>query len=171
VGLAWLAPCAVDAQGTASGVRRPGDISERGTRPGTSASAHPGESVDGRSVREGFDGSGLVIDDDTDNRRFLQQVLQVATHDVHTARDGQDALTWLRTQSFPPDCIVLDLDMPIMTVRNYLADCRRTRNSVKLESSSCPEILIGTLVTYRAVRSALRNLRHPRFSSTPWHGV
>ena len=57
----------------------------------------------------------LVIDDDTDNRRFLQHVLQVATHDVHTARDGQDALAWLRTQSFPPDCIVLDLDMPIMT--------------------------------------------------------
>ena len=57
----------------------------------------------------------LVVEDDDDNRNFLQRLLQLDNHEVHTARNGLDALTWLRAQQALPHCIVLDLDMPIMT--------------------------------------------------------
>jgi CheY-like chemotaxis protein len=57
----------------------------------------------------------LVVEDDDENRSFLQALLQLDNHEVHTARNGLDALTWLRTQQVLPHCIVLDLDMPIMT--------------------------------------------------------
>ena len=57
----------------------------------------------------------LVVEDDDDNRSFLQTLLQLDSHEVHAARNGLDALTWLRTQQVLPHCIVLDLDMPIMT--------------------------------------------------------
>ena len=57
----------------------------------------------------------LVVEDDEDNRNFLQQLLQLDNHEVHTACNGLDALTWLSTQRVLPHCIVLDLDMPVMT--------------------------------------------------------
>jgi CheY-like chemotaxis protein len=62
----------------------------------------------------------LVVEDDTDNRQFLMDLLEVADFEVHTARDGHDALTWLRTASLLPDCIVLDLDMPVMTGQEFI---------------------------------------------------
>lgn len=61
----------------------------------------------------------LVIEDDSDNRLFLQELLRLNTHEVHTARDGRDALSWLQTQRLLPDCILLDLDMPIMTGQEF----------------------------------------------------
>ena len=57
----------------------------------------------------------LVVEDDDDNRSFLQRLLQFDNHEVHTARNGLDALIWLGTQQVLPHCIVLDLDMPIMS--------------------------------------------------------
>jgi CheY-like chemotaxis protein len=66
----------------------------------------------------------LVIEDDTDNRLFLQELLRLNTHEVHTARDGQDALSWLRTEQLLPDCILLDLDMPIMTGQEFFRQLR-----------------------------------------------
>ena len=56
----------------------------------------------------------LVVEDDDDNRRFLKTLLQLDTHEVHTAGNGREALAWLRTQQNLPHCILLDLDMPIM---------------------------------------------------------
>ena len=64
-------------------------------------------------------GRVLVVDDDDDNRRFLQELLQLDAHEVYTACNGRDALTWLRTQRVLPHCIVLDLDMPIMTGEEF----------------------------------------------------
>ena len=61
----------------------------------------------------------LVVEDDDDNRRFLQELLQLETHEVHTARNGREALIWLRSQQRLPHCIVLDLDMPIMTGQEF----------------------------------------------------
>jgi CheY-like chemotaxis protein len=61
----------------------------------------------------------LVVEDDADNLRFLQELLQLETHEVHTARDGREALVWLERQRQLPDCILLDLDMPIMTGQEF----------------------------------------------------
>jgi chemosensory pili system protein ChpA (sensor histidine kinase/response regulator) len=110
----------------------------------------------------------LVIEDDTDNRHFLKQLLEVADYDVHTARDGQDALTWLRTHRLLPDCIVLDLDMPIMTGEEFVdhlraeprfstiriiilsGDLQQRANALScahtcLEKPAAPEALVGAV--------------------------
>ena len=52
----------------------------------------------------------LLVEDDDDLRRMLSVTLGRLAH-VHTARDGEEALTWLRT-SPAPDVIVSDVMMP-----------------------------------------------------------
>jgi CheY-like chemotaxis protein len=74
-------------------------------------------------------GRVLVVEDDDDNRGFLQALLLLDTHEVHTARNGLEALTWLRAQRRLPNCIVLDLDMPIMTGQEFL---RQLQNDPRL---------------------------------------
>jgi CheY-like chemotaxis protein len=110
----------------------------------------------------------LVVEDDSDNRHFLQELLEVADYDVHTACDGQDALTWLRTHRFLPDCIILDLDMPIMTGQEFVdrlraeprfssiqiiilsGDLHQRANDLSrahtcLEKPAAPEALVGAV--------------------------
>jgi CheY-like chemotaxis protein len=62
----------------------------------------------------------LVVEDDDDNRRFLQELLQFDTHQVFTARNGLEALLWLQRQQQLPHCILLDLDMPIMSGQEFV---------------------------------------------------
>ena len=69
-------------------------------------------------------GRVLVVEDDDDNRGFLQELLLLDTHEVHTACNGLEALTWLRTQRTLPHCIVLDLDMPIMRGEEFFRRLR-----------------------------------------------
>jgi CheY-like chemotaxis protein len=117
----------------------------------------------------------LVVEDDEDNRRFLKELLQTDSHEVHTARDGSDALDWLHAQRILPHCILLDLDMPVMTgqelVRHLQAeprladiriivlsgdphrhpqDCPRT--IACLEKPAPPDLLIDT-VTHCAAQT------------------
>jgi CheY-like chemotaxis protein len=52
----------------------------------------------------------LVVDDDVDARRALQELLQLHDYDVRTAADGADALRQLRA-GLRPCLILLDLRM------------------------------------------------------------
>jgi len=74
-------------------------------------------------------GRVLVVEDDDDNRGYLQALLVLDTHEVHTARNGLEALTWLRAQRHLPHCIVLDLDMPVMTGQEFF---RQLQNDPRL---------------------------------------
>jgi CheY-like chemotaxis protein len=117
----------------------------------------------------------LVVEDDDDNRRFLKALLQLDAHDVHTACDGRDALAWLRTQPHLPHCILLDLDMPVMTglefVRRLQDEARfaqirvivlsgdphrsaylSDRITAYLEKPAPPELLIDTVARCAAQR-------------------
>ena len=110
----------------------------------------------------------LVVEDDDDNRRFLQELLQLDAHEVHTTRNGREALVWLRGQRQLPHCIVLDLDMPIMTGQEFFrrlqdearfaqiriivlsADPHRhaddlSRTTACLEKPAAPDLLIETV--------------------------
>jgi two-component system response regulator VicR len=67
----------------------------------------------------------LLIDDDTDIRMSLREFLMSEGFIVHTARDGQHALSMLE-RLVPPDLILLDYKMPVMDGKQFLAVMRRT---------------------------------------------
>ena len=53
------------------------------------------------------------MEDDPDTRESLVDLLDEEGYDVHTARDGADALEWLQANDLP-QVILLDLMMPRM---------------------------------------------------------
>jgi len=61
----------------------------------------------------GLAGRVLVVDDDADIRESVKEVLEEAGYSVVLANDGQEAFDYL-SQNPPPDCVVLDLWMPVM---------------------------------------------------------
>lgn len=57
----------------------------------------------------------LLVDDEATVRRVLQVALEKAGFAVHTAANGEEALTRLRAQS--PDVLITDIEMPRMDGR------------------------------------------------------
>lgn len=55
----------------------------------------------------------MVIEDDTDIRTSLKEILELQGYDVLTAENGLDALSVLKG-SAKPNLILLDMKMPIM---------------------------------------------------------
>jgi CheY-like chemotaxis protein len=69
----------------------------------------------------------LLVEDDLDIRDVVQEVLEEQGHDVVPARTGRQALEFLALDSHsPPDLVILDLMMPIMTGWQVLETIRRT---------------------------------------------
>ena len=64
----------------------------------------------------------LIVEDDDANREFLRVLLENESFVVATARDGEEALAWLRGHP-TPDLVLLDLEMPRMNGWE-LAGCR-----------------------------------------------
>jgi CheY-like chemotaxis protein len=56
----------------------------------------------------------LVVEDDTDIRETVAELLVEEGYEVQTAMSGLDALEWLRDGEALPDVVLLDLMMPIM---------------------------------------------------------
>ncbi len=52
----------------------------------------------------------LVIDDELDVIRLVVKILSGCGHDVHTGRDGLEALTLVEAD--PPDVLVVDANLP-----------------------------------------------------------
>lgn len=63
----------------------------------------------------------LVVDDDVDYGETLHDALSFEGLTVALARDGRQALTWLREHPQTPWIVVLDLMMPVMDGRAFLA--------------------------------------------------
>jgi CheY-like chemotaxis protein len=55
----------------------------------------------------------LIVEDNADTREVLERILHIRGYDVVTARDGLDALTYLRAGGLPA-AIILDIAMPVM---------------------------------------------------------
>jgi CheY-like chemotaxis protein len=64
----------------------------------------------------------LVVDDEPDIRSVVGQVLREAGYRVLAAANGAEALERMHEQ--PPDGVVLDLSMPLMDGKSFLAACR-----------------------------------------------
>lgn len=62
----------------------------------------------------------LVVEDDHAIREALVSVLELEGHEIRTSEDGQDAIELLESQKFDPDIILLDLNMPRLSGRDFL---------------------------------------------------
>ena len=67
----------------------------------------------------------LVVDDDADLRETLQEVLGDAGFEVRAARNGEHALELLRALPAPPALVLLDMMMPVLDGRGFLARVRQ----------------------------------------------
>lgn len=64
----------------------------------------------------------LVVDDDDEFRHTLVDALCFEGRQVHSVRDGQQALDWLATRAHQEPCaILLDIMMPVMDGKAFLA--------------------------------------------------
>jgi two-component system, chemotaxis family, chemotaxis protein CheY len=63
----------------------------------------------------------LLVDDDRDIRDTIEQILEEDGYRVATAVDGEDALQRLDAEPQLPRLILLDLMMPVMDGREFLA--------------------------------------------------
>ncbi len=66
----------------------------------------------------------LIVDDDADVREMMAQLLAVEGFAPCTAANGRDALNQL-ADGLLPQVILLDLMMPVMDGRQFLAECRQ----------------------------------------------
>src|SRR5688572_25856837 len=66
----------------------------------------------------------LVVDDDVDVTDTMREILEGEGHRVFVAGNGRVALEVARAEH--PDLVLLDLEMPEMDGRHFLAEVRRT---------------------------------------------
>jgi CheY-like chemotaxis protein len=63
----------------------------------------------------------LIVEDQPELRETLAELLESEGYRTDTAANGQEALAHLRSHS-PPQVILLDLQMPVMTGRTFRSE-------------------------------------------------
>lgn len=76
----------------------------------------------------------LVIEDEPEVRRHVQQALDIEGYSVLTAADGHEGLRLLREE--PVDLVLVDLLMPGMDGLELIRQLRRTRLTAKIIAMS-----------------------------------
>lgn len=66
----------------------------------------------------------LVLEDEKDILQTLAELLQTEGYEVHTARNGKEALNFLEKTSMP-DLILLDMKMPVMNGLDFTKEFYR----------------------------------------------
>jgi PAS domain S-box-containing protein len=98
---------------------------------------------------EAGDGIALVVEDEDDIRELIQRHLERADWEVHTARDGREALDVL--EELQPDVVVLDLMMPGMDGFEVAEKMRKT-----VRWSQIPIVVVTAMELDEAQRAELR---------------
>jgi two-component system, NtrC family, response regulator HydG len=89
----------------------------------------------------------LVVDDDSSARAALAGLLGGEGYQVDSAQDGQAALD--RLVELPPDIIVTDLDMPVLTGMQLLGELRSRGHGI-------PVIVVTSAAEVRSAVDAMR---------------
>lgn len=66
----------------------------------------------------------LVVEDSDNERRLMAYVLASHGFSVYVARDGQEALEQLRSWSWRPDLVMMDMQMPLFDGLSTLTEIR-----------------------------------------------
>jgi putative two-component system response regulator len=69
----------------------------------------------------------LVVDDDPAIRKVLSLGLERMGYQVRLATNGQEGLDLLQAGDFDPDCVLLDIRMPVLTGREALPRIRELK--------------------------------------------
>jgi CheY-like chemotaxis protein len=73
----------------------------------------------------------LVVDDDEDVTDTMREILEDEGHRVFVAGDGVRALEVVRAER--PDLVLLDLEMPEMDGRHFLAEVRKSPELARVQ--------------------------------------
>ncbi|GAA0729538.1 response regulator [Sphingomonas japonica] len=79
--------------------------------------------------------SCLVVDDSKVIRKVARHILETLAFDVREAADGREALT--SCLDCPPDVVLLDWNMPVMSGMDFLRALRETDLAVKPKVVFC----------------------------------
>ncbi len=107
----------------------------------------------------------LILDDTPDLLESVCALLEVEGFRIIGFLSGREALTWLDEHQEPPDCILLDLMMPLMSGKAFAAEVRarpRLRNIplvVMTAQGIDPEVPPGTATVVLKPFSAAQLLR------------
>jgi CheY-like chemotaxis protein len=74
----------------------------------------------------------LIVEDDQDIRENLKEVLEDHGCEVELAENGQKALALLRSKTFTPSLILLDLMMPVMDGKAFHSAVKADREFSKI---------------------------------------
>jgi PleD family two-component response regulator len=93
----------------------------------------------------------FLIDDDMDDQEIFGMALQDADGSVNCrfANDGINALSVLADESFRPDCIFIDLNMPRMNGNECLVEIRKMNRLQKV-----PVIMYSTSADQRLIEKS-----------------
>src|SRR5260370_40149312 len=101
----------------------------------------------------------LIIDDEESVREVLSRFLTKAGYEVKVAANGQEALQMVHSQA-PPDLIVLDLMMPVMSGFEVLSALR-----VNSEWRRIPVVVLTATMGYSAGHLQADAVLHKPFDS------
>ena len=105
--------------------------------------------------------SVLIVDDDEDVRQAFVDALTFEGFAVVAARNGQEAVDWLRHHAALSCVVLLDLTMPVMDGRTFL--------SLRMEDqilSRFPIIVLTADLEFRAVQTF--NVSRCLPKTVPW---
>ena len=88
--------------------------------------------------------SVLIIDDDMVSREVMATVLTMSGYIIHTASDGTESLALLEADTFVPDVILMDAQMPGLSGAGLIEELRaRCRAAIyAISGSRAPDSLI-----------------------------
>jgi CheY-like chemotaxis protein len=101
--------------------------------------------------------SVLVVEDNTDQRELLSELLALNGYQVSSADNGKEALEQIDKTSIPPALILLDLSMPIMDGRAFLQRFRRRNSKIPvlvMTGEDSPAVAGATAVLNKPVEAS-----------------
>ena len=94
----------------------------------------------------------MVVDDDKLTIQMCEYILKQQGYEVISALSGKRCLEYLRDEKNPPvDCIVLDIEMPMLNGFNTLSSIRQSEKLMKL-----PVMFLTAAANQDTVKEAIR---------------